>query len=99
MTRAYSEKLAAVDGTVIPSKVPAGQQPWKHHLFDPDKAQNYSKSCVICGSGFSTTANVRSHFVACVMKNGNPTGARWHQNINYKPPQPKLRLVHQSTTR
>lgn len=94
MTSSLEKRLAKVNGIVIPSKLPEGQQPLKarktHPIntnakLDPDR----SKTCPICGHASSKASNIRPHFVACVKANGNPTGARWDDNFSYVP-RPRL---------
>ncbi|CAD6590563.1 MAG: hypothetical protein ASARMPREDX12_004419 [Alectoria sarmentosa] len=94
MTSSLEKRLAKVNGIVIPSKLPEGQQPLRarrtcpintNAKLDPDR----SKTCPICGYASSKASNIRPHFVACVKTNGNPTGAHWDDNFNFVP-RPRL---------
>ncbi|CAD6568604.1 MAG: hypothetical protein ASARMPREDX12_001594 [Alectoria sarmentosa] len=72
--RNAKERLAAVNGIVIPSKLSAGQLP-SQGTFERNERQK--NPCIICGRKFVEKRQVRAHSVTCVKRNGNPTGARW----------------------
>ncbi|MCJ1456557.1 hypothetical protein MMC28_006918 [Mycoblastus sanguinarius] len=77
-------KLAAVNGIVIASKLAAGKAPFNYnggntHNKDPNLIRTLP--CPICDAKFHRVDHVKSHFVACVGFNGNPTGARWNDRI------------------
>ena len=72
--RRYHERLAAVNGVVIPSKLAPGQIP-RQKITDTSADGTYA--CPICGSLYKRQYHVQSHFAHCVENNGNPTGARY----------------------
>lgn len=77
--RRYYERLTAVNGVVIPSKLAAGETPVPKN----NKANGNGKyPCVICGGLHPQKYHVQSHFAVCVEANGNPTGARWDDAWN-----------------
>lgn len=77
------EKLAAVNGVVIPSKLDPGTKPTPQQSHADD--QSYlSHTCTICKSRFGKTSHVKSHFPACVERFGNPNGARWDDDIRFQ---------------
>ncbi len=92
MTAMSKQKLAEVNGVIIPSKIQAGQKPIKAPKTRPLTTGLDSKrtnTCPICGHAATKASNIRGHFVACVKRNGNPTGARWDDNITFIP-RPQL---------
>ena len=82
------EKLAKVSGVVIPSKLPPGKTPLKAQKTRPAKPgleRLRIMKCPICSYTASRAREIRSHFLACVEANGNPTGARWDDTFNFVP--------------
>lgn len=71
-TTRYAASLEAVNGIVTPSKRAPGEAPIKPSL-------NFL--CPICGAGYEERLDVRSHFIACVARIGNPNGARWDDGL------------------
>lgn len=87
MAPSHQQRLAEVNGVVIPSKLPAGHQP----LISPKNYPTAIKldnaridTCPICGHAGKDSRSLRVHFVACVKRNGNPTGARWDDNLSFR---------------
>ena len=78
--RSSHQRLAAVNGIASPSKVPHGQRPWAPP--PPKKKTNSVYPCARCAHRCSSSKNVRSHFPACVKRNGNPDGLKWNDAIN-----------------
>lgn len=76
-TRHMVDRLNAVDGIVIPSRLAAGEVP----EILPSRAKPFTPlpfSCPLCQGPFARKDHVRSHFPACVERNGNPDGLRWN---------------------
>jgi hypothetical protein len=71
-----TERLAAVNGIVIPSKVAPGNRPHQGKQVNND-SDAQPVNCNICGRGFSSPSHARPHFAVCVGRNGNPYGVRW----------------------
>lgn len=81
-------KLHRVNGVVIPSLQKPGQPPIQspYTRCRQEKAlkrrdrggKNY---CLICDDAFPTGAQLKSHFVPCVQRNGNPHGYRWNDSM------------------
>ena len=74
-------RLATISGVVTPSKLAPGQTPIR-----PTDTRSRGKSplnclCSICGAAFAKNSHVKSHFVACEARNGNPKGARWNDGL------------------
>ena len=80
-TDKYHDTLQAYSGVVIPSKLRQGQAIVK--FMSSSRQGNHL--CAICGGGpFSQTYHVKSHFITCVNKYGNPTGANWYDRSDLK---------------
>ena len=77
-----SRHLAAVNGVVIPSKVPLGQLPDQGREV-PD-ISDLLYPCSICDRKFAKKASVKNHMWPCVQRNGNPNGVRWDDACNNK---------------
>ena len=77
-----NRNLAAVNGVVIPSKVPSGQLPDQGQK--PQDISHSLYSCSICGRKFNNKGNVKVHMYPCVSRNGNPNGVRWDDAWNDK---------------
>ena len=77
--RKSEEGLAAVNGIIIPSKLSTGQV---LSQGDYERNEHQVHPCIICDRKFAMRHQVRSHFIACVKRNGNPTGARWNDAWN-----------------
>ncbi len=76
----FKNRLAAVNGVVIPSTLADGQRP----LTLPSQARAGTPallSCPRCQSRFVQRDHVRSHFPACITRNGNPEGLRWDDGL------------------
>ena len=76
-TRYMIDKLNAVNGVVIPSRLAAGEVP----EILPSHAKPSTPlrfACPLCQGPFARKDHVRSHFPACVERNGNPDGLRWN---------------------
>ena len=97
MVLSFEQQLAQVNGVVIPSPHPAGQQPSKPRPSHPTIAELddiRTKICPICGHATTSPLEIRSHFVVCVKRNGNPTGAHWDDNFNYVPRSNQRKRKH-----
>lgn len=84
MTPQFEEKLAAVNGIVIASKIPQGGQLYKKKPWTARRSDGESKTimiCSICSSACRDLRQFRNHFVTCVGRNGNPNGARWDDHL------------------
>lgn len=80
-TYSHHNNLKAYSGMTISSKLPQGQAIIK--FKSPLKRGNFL--CPVCGGGpFSIIWHVKSHFITCVRKNGNPTGANWYDGLDPK---------------
>ena len=79
-THSQKARLAAVDGVVIPSRLPAGKSPSCRTSYRSSDRHVYP--CSICGRKFIEKGTLRAHFLACVKRNGNPTGARWDSSLD-----------------
>ena len=86
----YHERLAAVNGVVIPSKLPPGTIPVpRNHAASGD----HRFVCPICGSSSAHAYHVQSHFPNCVERNGNPTGARWDDACVFRGTRHRYRKI------
>ena len=79
--RAMYAKLAAVNGVVIPSKLAGRRVPriFVHGI----KARDSNLFCPLCKCAFGKKYNVKTHFLACVNRNGNPDGLRWDDDLHF----------------
>lgn len=79
------EQLAKVNGVIVPSKLPEGQPPVKaiKSRLATKSLINARNKCSICGHIAVKAQTIRDHFVICVKRNGNPTGAHWDDEIRY----------------
>ena len=77
MTPHSEERLAAVNGIVVASKVGPGQQLIKKPFYKVGPRSKYK--CAICKGACRDKRELRDHFVACVGRNGNPDGAIWDE--------------------
>ena len=59
-----------VCGVYVPSKLPAGMDPPQ-----VTRESTHTGRCVLCNGPQRSRSRLRSHFVACVRKYGNPQGA------------------------
>ena len=79
-TKLFNDKLAAVNGIIIPSKLLPGTLPIKHKsMASPDA--HLTMLCPRCKGAFGKRDHVKSHFAACVGRNGNPGGLRWDDGL------------------
>ena len=74
--REMSERLNAVNGVVSPSQLAPGQLPIvvRSHA---NASTPLPFSCPLCQGPYARRNHVKSHFPACVDRNGNPDGLRW----------------------
>ena len=82
----FRTKLDAVNGVVIPSKLLPGQAP----VTIPSHSQGkypLNRFCPVCGGTFASIGHVRSHFVNCVKRNGNPQGLRYDDKAHGQLPE------------
>lgn len=75
----FEARLSAVNGVISPSKLTAGQAPI------PGKGGSAAnvvrdRQCPLCLVAYARDANVKSHFAACVERNGNPQGLFWYSH-------------------
>ena len=71
--------LDAVNGVVIPSKLAEGELPAPANC--PQSTTPGHIACPICTSLFSRRDHLKSHFPACVKRNGNPNGLKWDHGL------------------
>ena len=75
----FRGRLKAYSGVMIPSKLPPGGVIVKF-VSSVGKGNHL---CAICGGGpFSIARHVKSHFLTCVKKHGNHTGANWYDRLD-----------------
>ncbi|CAF9943338.1 MAG: hypothetical protein ALECFALPRED_011077 [Alectoria fallacina] len=75
-----SDRLDAVNGVVIPSKLAEGELP-KNLASQACADTPLHLLCPICRGAFGKRDHVKSHFPACVERNGNPYGMRWDSGL------------------
>ena len=75
----FYARLIAVSGVVSPMKFGPTIGDNQHPLTGVPAG---SRLCAICRNSFRKNDHVKSHFVSCVEKNGNPHGARWEDGID-----------------
>ena len=100
MSPDFEERFIAVNGIIIPSKIPQGGQVYKKKPWRGEEALWVKKArmtCIICGSGCQDKRGLRDHFVACVDRNGNPNGACWDDSLNPIPNANKRLTAFQIT--
>ena len=80
------DSLKACSGIEIPSRLRPGRDIVK--FVSSAKVSSVGQAnhlCAICGGGpFSTVCHVKSHFIVCVGKHGNPTAASWYDRLDPK---------------
>ena len=76
----FNDKLDAVNGVVIPSTLLPGTLPDKHKSMANADAR-LTMLCPRCKGPFGKRDHVKSHFAACVGRNGNPAGLRWDDGL------------------
>lgn len=75
-----SDRLDSVNGVVIPSKLAERELP--KNLASQARANTpLHLLCPICRGAFAKKDHVKSHFPACVDRNGNPYGLRWDSGL------------------
>lgn len=79
MRRMHS-RLNAVNGVVIPSKLAEGQVPVKvrSHTHGNKPLRLF---CPRCKGAYAEKSHVKSHFPACVDRNGDPEGLTWDHDL------------------
>lgn len=80
MTTHFQNRLAGVNGVVLPSRVLEGEGLYKKRPLHSNRHRGTKKSrmtCIICDADCRDQRGLRAHFVVCVERNGNPNGARW----------------------
>lgn len=84
-------KFNAVNGVVTPSMLNPGQLPRKspwastgHHTSGRASGTVHAgtKRCPICSDCFSGIGVLKTHFIHCVARNGNPQGYCWNDALN-----------------
>ena len=83
MAHVPERQLTRLDGVVIPSKLPEGQESFEPSETPKDRARD--KTCPTCGQTDTMLDNTQSHFMTCVCRNGNPTKAHLDDNPNLVP--------------
>lgn len=89
-----NRRLDAVNGVIIPSRLAPGEVP--KNLQSRSRAGTpLTLLCPLCRGGFGKKDHIKSHFPACVERNGNPDGLRWdHRLPSSKPgPRPSMHLT------
>lgn len=77
----FRDDLQACSGVVIPSKLPQGEAIIKYVC----SGRQGPHLCAVCGGGsFWQTYHVKSHFITCVKRHGNPAGAKWYDRSDLK---------------
>lgn len=80
MTTHFQNRLASVNGVVLPSRVSEGEGLYKKRALHSNRRRgnkNSRMTCIICDADCRDQRGLRAHFVVCVERNGNPNGARW----------------------
>ena len=80
-SKIFQDTLETYSGVTIPSKLSLGQ------VIDKFVAPRKEGDCLcpICGGGpFVRSYHVKSHFITCVKKYGNPIGANWYDGLGAK---------------
>lgn len=72
----------AVNGIVSPSRLKPGQSPIKFPEGGQFTKNRYRNKCLICGDFFSCRDRLKTHFVDCVSRNGNPQGFYWNADLD-----------------
>ena len=72
----------AVNGIVSPSRLKPGQSPIKFPEGGKLTKNYYKNKCLICGDYFSCRDILKTHFVDCVGRNGNPQGFYWNTELD-----------------
>ena len=78
--RITKDKLDAVNGVISASKLGPGQSP-QAHTSQAKSGDPLNFTCPLCLGPFGTKAHVKSHFPACVGRNGNPMGLSWDDGM------------------
>ncbi|KAL9064245.1 MAG: hypothetical protein Q9161_008999 [Pseudevernia consocians] len=80
----FRDCLEAYSGVAIPSKLWPGQVIVKF-VSSVTRVGRAKHLCAVCGGGpFSLTCHVKSHFIGCVRRYGNPTAANWYDRLDPK---------------
>ena len=69
-----TQRLAEVNGIIVPSKIPPGHTPDKGTGKEDSRVK---WACSICRRHCFKKGDVKQHMPAYVEKNGNPLGVRW----------------------
>lgn len=84
-----SARLNTVNGVVLPSKLKPDQPPDRSRLglgtiqdCSRVRTNRRNKECPICGDWYAGISVVKSHFISCVGRNGNPQGYYWDGALN-----------------
>lgn len=82
----FRDSLEAWSGVAIPSKLSWGQVIVKFvSSVRVSSARRGNHLCAVCDGGpFSKIDHVKSHFIGCVKRYGNPTGANWYDRLDPK---------------
>ena len=78
--KAMHDRLDAVNGVVIPSKLADGRVPTNLGSKARD-GKTLNLFCPLCKGAFGKKDHVKSHFPACVKRNGNPDGRKWDDDL------------------
>ena len=86
-----NDRLNAVNGVVVPPKLLARRTFHVHppSLPRPSSTPGSHFACPLCKSLFGRKDHVRSHFPACVDRNGNLDGLRWDDGLPKFPRGPR----------
>lgn len=76
----FHNVLAASSGVIVPSKLRPGEMPFQG---PGEMRKNIVDDilCSVCGRCFNNNYHVKSHFRACVKRNGNPFGRVWDDDF------------------
>lgn len=80
-TRIENDKMNAVSGVVIPSKLAEGKSPMMNVGSYASGHTPRNFFCPLCKGAFGKKDHVKSHFPSCVGRNGNPDGLRWDDGL------------------
>ena len=84
--REWWAKFNTVSGVVLPSTLKPGLSPVKPYgLIEGqirDGTLRRNKRCPLCGYCFVQNSQLKSHFLTCARRNGNPQGYYWNGTLN-----------------
>ena len=72
----------AANGVMSPSRLKPGQSPIRSPEGGNRTNNHYNNKCLICGDFFSYRYRLKTHFIDCVGRNGNPQGLYWNARLD-----------------